>query len=56
MHRGLPCSKEMIKSAKLHEAVPQAPLQQPPSWAKTFMATIPTCDDNFINEFDQDSI
>jgi hypothetical protein len=26
MHWGLPCSKEMLESAKHHEVVPQAPL------------------------------
>jgi hypothetical protein len=28
MHWGLPCSKEKLKSVKLHEVVPQGPLQQ----------------------------
>jgi hypothetical protein len=31
MHRGLPCSKEILKSVKLHKVVPRAPMQQPPS-------------------------
>jgi hypothetical protein len=34
MHRGMPCSKEILESMMLHEVVPQAPLQQPSFWAE----------------------
>jgi hypothetical protein len=54
MHRGLPCSKKMLESAKLHKVVPQAPPQQPSPWVKNLHATVLTCHDNFINEFEQD--
>jgi hypothetical protein len=37
MHWGLPCSKEVLASATLHEVVPQAPLQQPPSLAESLL-------------------
>jgi hypothetical protein len=58
MHRGLPCSKEKLESAMLHEVVPEAPLQQLPSLVKKPpMLVVPTCDDMPIYEykgFDQD--
>jgi hypothetical protein len=56
MHRGLPCSNEMLESMTLHKVVPQAPLQQRPSLAEETPMTFPTCDDNFINKFEQDLI
>jgi hypothetical protein len=54
MHLVLPCSKEMLESMKIHEVVPQAPLQRPSPWAKNLHAKVPTCNDDFINEFEQD--
>jgi hypothetical protein len=52
MHQGLPCSKETLEYAMLHEVVPQAPLWQHPSLAEEApMMMFPTCDDDFINEF-----
>jgi hypothetical protein len=56
MHQGLPCSKEMLESMMLHEVVPHAPLQRPSPWAKNHHTTVPTCDDNLINEIKQDLI
>jgi hypothetical protein len=57
MHRGLPCSKEMLEPTKLHDVIPQAPLQRcPPHAEKTPMTMLPTCDEDLINEFKQDLI
>jgi hypothetical protein len=56
MHRGLPCTKETLEPVILHEVVPQAPLQQPSPQMKNLHAMVPTCDDDFINEFGQDLI
>jgi hypothetical protein len=56
MHRGLPCTKETLEPVILHEVVPQAPLQQPSPQIKNLHAMVPTCDDDFINEFGQDLI
>jgi hypothetical protein len=54
MHWGLPCSKEKLESVKLHEVVPQAPLQQHPSLDEEYPTMMfPMCDDNLINEFKQ---
>jgi hypothetical protein len=57
MHRRLLSSKEMLESVKLHEVVPQAPLQQRPSLAEESPTmTFSTCDDDLINKFEQDLI
>jgi hypothetical protein len=32
---GLPCLREKLESVKLHEVVPQSPLQWPSPWAKS---------------------
>jgi hypothetical protein len=55
MHWGLPYSKEMLEFVNLHEVVPQATLRRPSPWAKNLHATVPTCDENFTNEFEQDN-
>jgi hypothetical protein len=47
--------KGKLESMKLHEVVPQAPLQQHPSLAEeTPTMTFSTCDDDLTNEFEQE--
>jgi hypothetical protein len=45
MHPGLPCSRKKLESMALHEVLPQALLQHPPSLAETSYDEGPTCDD-----------
>jgi hypothetical protein len=57
MHRGLPCSKEKLESAMLHEVFPHAPLwQRPLLEEETPTSTFPTCNDDLLKEFKEDSI
>jgi hypothetical protein len=57
MHRGLPCSKEKLESAMLHEVFPHAPLwQRPLLEEETPTSMFPTCNDDLLKEFKEDSI
>jgi hypothetical protein len=58
MHRGLPCSKGMLGSMVLDEYCPPSTSATVASFSdkKPPTTIVPTCDDNLINDFEQDSI
>jgi hypothetical protein len=58
MHRGLPFSKVMLGSATLDKCCPPSSSAIVASFlgGKPPTTTVPTCDDNLINDFKHDSI
>jgi hypothetical protein len=57
MHQGLPSSKGMLGSTVLDEYYPPSSSAIAVSFSiQSPTTTVPTCDDNLINDFEQDSI
>jgi hypothetical protein len=55
MHRALPCSKGMLGSMVLDECCPPSSSTIATSFSggKPPLMTVPTCDDNLTNDFEQ---